>query len=139
MLASTRWARVGDREQPSFAGALLMGVCQGMAVVPGVSRSGSTIAAALWLGVGPGRAFELSMLMSLPAVLGALLVESRPMESGSGDLVHAAIAGLVALVFGVVALLVLRRATVRGHFALFALWVLPVAVATLAMAKAWPH
>lgn len=139
LLVSTRWAKVGDDAQPSLAGALIIGVCQGLAVVPGISRSGSTIAAALWLGVRPDRAFELSMLMSLPAVAGAMIVESRHMSGAAGSLVHATLGALVALILGVAALLALRRVTVRGHFSLFALWVLPIAVATLAMAKAWPR
>lgn len=138
VLVSTRFARLGDREVPTFMGSILIGVCQGIAVVPGISRSGSTIAAALWLGVRPDRAFELSMLMSLPAVAGAVLVEAHHLPGGAGGLVHAILGALVALVFGVLALILLRRLTVGGHFSLFALWVLPVAVATLAMAKAWP-
>jgi len=138
ILVSTRWARAGQHEVPTLAGALLIGVVQGLAVVPGVSRSGSTIAMALWLGVRPDRAFELSMLLSVPAVLGAALLEAQHMHLGADPVFVAVFGAVVAFAFGVVALLVLRRVVVRGHFALFALWVLPVAIATLAMAKAWP-
>jgi undecaprenyl-diphosphatase len=137
LLASTRWVRPGDDEMPGVLGAFLIGIAQGIAVLPGVSRSGSTITLALWLGVRPDRAFELSMLMSLPAVLGAVLLEVRHVTaSGAGA---AALGAVVACGTGVAALLALRRVVVRGHFALFALWVLPVAIATLAMARAWPH
>lgn len=138
ILISTRWIRPGQDEVPTIAGAVLIGIVQGLAVVPGVSRSGSTIAMALWLGVRPDRAFELSMLMSLPAVMGAVLVEARHMTAGSDGLWAALVGAIVAFGVGVVALLLLRRVVVRGHFSMFALWVLPLAVATLAMAKAWP-
>lgn len=138
ILISTRWARAGQHEVPTIVGAVLIGIAQGLAVVPGVSRSGSTIAMALWLGVRPDRAFELSMLMSVPAVLGAVLLEVRHVHPGGGALWAAVFGAAVAFAVGVVALLLLRRVVVRGHFALFALWVLPVAIATLAMAKAWP-
>ncbi|MCB9578866.1 MAG: undecaprenyl-diphosphate phosphatase [Polyangiaceae bacterium] len=139
LLLSTRWARAGEREVPTVVGAILIGIAQGIAVVPGISRSGSTIAAALWLGVRPDRAFELSMLMSLPAVAGAVLVEARHMGGGAGGEVGLAVFGAaVAFVVGLVALWLLRRMVIRGHFALFAVWVLPLAVATLALAKAWP-
>src|SRR5690606_27713059 len=74
LLISTRWVSPGEREQPSWIGAVAIGVAQGLAVLPGVSRSGSTITLALWLGVRPDRAFELSMLMSLPAVFGAVML-----------------------------------------------------------------
>src|ERR1041384_1162097 len=76
-VCSTYWVKPGQREQPSLAGALVIGLLQGFAVLPGLSRSGSTIASALWLGVRPDRAFELSFLMSLPAVLGAIVLEGR--------------------------------------------------------------
>ena len=135
---STYWVRPGQREQPSLAGALLIGLCQGLAVLPGLSRSGGTIASALWLGVRPDRAFELSFLMSLPAVLGAILLESRHAFGAPFPLLSAAIGASVALVTGVLALLALRHLVMRGRFAIFAAWTLPVAIATLAMALVWP-
>ncbi len=138
ILISTRWARSGDDEVPTIMGALLIGIVQGLAVIPGMSRSGSTIALALWLGVRPDRAFELSMLMSVPAVLGAVLLESRHLVVSGGALPAALFGAAVAFAVGVIALLALKRVVVRGHFSMFALWVLPVAIATLAMAKAWP-
>lgn len=130
-LISTRWVQRGQKETPSVVGSLAVGVCQGLAVLPGLSRSGSTIAALLWLGVRPDRAFELSMLMSLPAVFGALLLEGRHMAHGMDAVAPAAVGAAVSLVVGVAALLVLRRVVMRGHFAWFAAWVLPVALATL--------
>jgi len=131
-------ARRGDSEQPSLWGALLVGIAQGFAVLPGLSRSGSTISAALWLGVRPDRAFELSMLMSLPAVLGALLLET-PKAMEHGRLESTALLGaFAALLVGVVALLVLQRLVKRGRFTWFAIWVGPLAVATIAMGLAWP-
>jgi undecaprenyl-diphosphatase len=139
ILVTTRWVRPGERDVPSMLGALAMGVAQGIAVLPGVSRSGSTITLALWLGVRPERAFELSMLMSLPAVFGAVLLElPRLIEAGEGY-GAAALGALVAFLVGLVALSVLRRIVMRGHFAWFALWVLPLALATLALARAWPR
>jgi len=137
---STHWVRPGQKDQPSLPGALLIGFVQGLAVVPGLSRSGGTIACALWLGVRPERAFELSFLMSLPAVLGAILLESRhAFGAGNAFPVAPALVGAVAALFvGIVALLALRKVVVGGRFALFALWTVPVALATLAMALAWP-
>jgi undecaprenyl-diphosphatase len=139
VLVSTRWAPRGTNDSPSVVQAVLLGVAQGLAVLPGLSRSGSTIAAALWLGVRPERAFELSMLMSLPAVLGAILLELPRAIAQPSSLVLAAVGALVALGVGVGALYVLRRALVVGKFAVFALWVAPLAIATLAMARAWPR
>jgi undecaprenyl-diphosphatase len=137
-LISTRWVIPGDREHPSLVGALLIGLFQGFAVLPGLSRSASTIALALWLKVRPERAFELSMLMSLPAVLGAVLLEGRHLLAAGGPVGPAAAGACVAFVVGVVALYFLRRVVMRGHFSWFAFWVLPLALATLALARVWP-
>ncbi len=127
LLISTRFARVGDREVPTYLGALLIGVAQGIAVLPGISRSGTTIALALWLGVKPARAFELSMLMSVPPVLGAMALEARHVsELGAPEIVL--IGAVVAFITGALAMVLLRRVVIRNQFAWFAAWVIPVAV-----------
>lgn len=138
VVASTRWATSGEEEWPTLLGALLIGVAQGVAVLPGVSRSGCTIAMALWLGVRPARAFELAMLSSLPVVAGAILVELPALPGTSLDLPRALLGVVVACVVGSGAVLWLRRSLVDGYFAWFALWVLPLSIATLALARAWP-
>jgi undecaprenyl-diphosphatase len=129
----------GGDEHPSIVGALLIGVAQGFAVLPGLSRSASTITLALFLGVRRERAFELSMLMSLPAVLGATLLEAPAAFADRSMLLPALIGALVAFAVGLLALNVLRRIVVAGRFSWFAVWVVPVAMATLAMSQAWPH
>lgn len=135
---STHWVRPGQKEQPSLLAALLIGFVQGLAVFPGLSRSGGTIACAMWLGVRPERAFELSFLISLPAVFGAIVFESRHAFADSFPVVPALVGALVALFVGILALVVLRKIVMRGRFALFAFWTVPVGLATLAMAAAWP-
>jgi undecaprenyl-diphosphatase len=107
--------------------------------LPGLSRSASTITVALLLGVRRERAFELSMLMSLPAVLGATLLEAPKAFADSALVLPAAIGAVVAFLVGLGALGLLRRIVVAGRFSWFAAWVVPVALATLALATAWPH
>jgi len=139
LLTSTRFVRRGEEDTTSALGALALGFAQGLAVLPGLSRSGSTVTVALWLGIKPERAFELSMLMSLPAVLGAVLLElPKALRTPHGWGV-AALGALIAFFTGVLALYLLRRVMMKGKFALFALWVLPLSVATLALARAWPN
>lgn len=138
VLASTAWAPHGKDENPGARAALIVGAMQGLAVAPGVSRSGLTIASLLFLGIERGRAFELSMLMSLPVIFGAVLLEAVSHSSELRDLGVPALGTAVAFVSGVLALLLLRRVVVGGRFHWFALWVTPLALATLAMAWAWP-
>lgn len=139
VLIASRFAKDGDDEQPGVVGALLMGAAQGLAVLPGLSRSASTITVALFLGVRRERAFELSMLMSLPAVLGATLLEAPNAFADGRLLLPSAIGAVAAFVVGVLSLGLLRRVVMAGRFAWFAIWVVPVALATLALARAWPH
>jgi undecaprenyl-diphosphatase len=138
MLMLAHAATPGDREQPSLAGALAIGFAQGLAVLPGLSRSGSTIAVALLLGVRKERAFELSMLISLPAILGALLLESRHVVGTPFPGTPALVGTTVAFVTGLFALGLLRRIVVGGRFGWFAFWVGPLALATIGMGLAWP-
>jgi undecaprenyl-diphosphatase len=135
-LVSTYFVHPGQAEVPRPSLALLLGVVQGLAVLPGVSRSGLTIALALWLGVKPSRAFELSMLMSLPAVFGALLLEVPQLAGSANGLGPGLLGAGIAFGVGVVALALLRNAVVRGHFPFFAVWTLPLAGWMLARAFA---
>lgn len=139
LLLVTKVLRPGGLEYPSALIAVVAGVAQGFSVIPGISRSGATIAALLLFGVQRRRSFELSMLMSLPAVLGAVALELPRMLQAPSGVAFPLLGMLVAFATGVMALLTLRRVVVSGGFWAFALWVGPLAVATLAMARAWPH
>lgn len=139
-LVLAHFAGPGERDQPTAQGALLLGVAQGLSLLPGLSRSGSTIAVALLLGVRPVRAFELSMLISLPALVAGIVLEARPLLALPlpGDLASVLVGGLAALATGVLALHALRGIVARRRLAWFAFWVGPLALATLALGIAWP-
>ncbi|MFC1641654.1 undecaprenyl-diphosphate phosphatase [Myxococcota bacterium] len=138
LLASARWPQGGEATSVPLWGALLLGAVQGFAVLPGVSRSGSTIALGLWLGLKRERAFELSMLMSVPAVLGAVALEVPDLMRSPQDVPLGLVGASIALVVGVGALALLRKWVLSGRFPFFALWTLPLALATLALAASWP-
>ena len=138
LLTSALWARPGTLSAPSISGALLLGVAQGVAVAPGVSRSAITIVVALWLGLRAERAFELSMLLGIPAVAAALALELLGAPALGQYALLVAIAGIISLPLGLLGLGLSRRVVSAGNVAWFALWVLPLALATLALAKAWP-
>jgi undecaprenyl-diphosphatase len=72
-------------QRPGVRIALLMGVAQAFAIVPGISRSGATVVAGLWLGVEAEEAAEFSFLMAIPAILGAAVLQLPDvMEGGLG-------------------------------------------------------
>ncbi|EHM10446.1 putative bacitracin resistance protein [Thermanaerovibrio velox DSM 12556] len=74
VLTVSRFIPPGARKVGLMVG-LVVGLAQGIAVMPGISRSGSTIVAALAVGLSPLEAFRFSFLLSVPAVIGATLVE----------------------------------------------------------------
>lgn len=101
-----------------------VGFAQGLAVFPGISRSGSTICSGLFLGLTPGEAFDFSFLMSLPSVLGAILLEILDL-GGTAGFLESLPAGwwqgaAAAFISGLFALAVLRRFVVRGRWNGFA-------------------
>ena len=72
--------------KPGVGVALVMGVAQAVAIVPGISRSGATVVAALWRNVDPREAAAFSFLMSVPAVGGAGLLKVPELVAGGGGL-----------------------------------------------------
>ncbi len=117
-------------KMPDLPAAVLIGVAQGIAIIPGVSRSGMTIAVALILGLGFGFSFRFSFLLSIPAVLGALLLEAGHIPWEGGHWPQLALAVAVAALAGFLALMLLRRIVVQDHFHRFAYYVLAIAAFT---------
>ena len=147
ILGATRLARAGASGRTAAAmrltDALAIGLAQGVAIAPGVSRSGATIAVALLLGLDRDLAGRYSFLLSLPAVLGANLLEinfAGGLGGGGGG--GAAIAsaapllagGLAALLSGVLALTVFMGLVRRGRIHGFAYYCLAAGIATLVLA-----
>jgi undecaprenyl-diphosphatase len=76
MTAARLSRRTTDIErEPSWGTAAFMGVAQAIAIFPGITRSGSTVLAGLWRRVDPVAAAEFSFLMSIPAILGAAVLQ----------------------------------------------------------------
>jgi len=106
----------------SFLVALLMGSAQGMALIPGVSRSGVTIAAGLMSGVKKEEAFKFSFLLSIPAVIGALIVESGNLLSGEINELAVILGVAISIIVGYVSLKLLRKLLLRERFHQFAFY-----------------
>ncbi|MGE4496234.1 MAG: undecaprenyl-diphosphate phosphatase [Deferribacterales bacterium] len=76
--------------------SFIIGIVQGIAVIPGISRSGSTVAAGLFLGVKREDMAEFSFLMSVPAIFGAALLQVRHLETLPVEQLPAYGAGMLA-------------------------------------------
>lgn len=125
MLIGTRLMPKGEREV-SFLRAILMGVGQSVALLPGVSRSGTTLAVARGGRVSPERAAEFSFLMSAPLIMGGTLLELVELIRGKGEAAACDLSWLtllwgvaLAAVVGYASLALLVRALKGRWFWLF--------------------
>jgi undecaprenyl-diphosphatase len=136
LVASTKKLREGTEETLDVKRAVLLGLAQGLAVLPGLSRSGTTIALGMGMGLKPEAAFRLSFLLSLPAVLGACVLELGSPEVLRTFGAPALFGAFVSLLVGLFALHFLKSVIAKGRFSLFALYLVPLGLAMLALADA---
>ncbi len=135
----TAFRRGGRRDISGmrFIDALLIGIAQGAAITPGISRSGTTIAAALFLGLDRRTAARYSFLLALPTVLGAGMV----------DILHSVVSphpvavtpmvlgGVTAAIAGWLAIKVLLRFLLTGYLFIFSLYCWLVGLLVLLAAR----
>ena len=123
LFLSDRMNRGGkDLKTATVLDALLVGVGQAIAVVPGLSRSGTTISCGMARGFSREFAVKFSFLMSIPAVLGANLLSLIDAVKAGIDwsLMPMYIAGVIsAAVFGYLAIWLLKFITKKGSFGAF--------------------
>ncbi len=105
--------------------ALIIGVAQGVATIPGLSRSGCTIAAGMMRGLDRTFAVRYSFLLSLPAVLGATLLEVKDVIGGKGGIPEGMLSKylvgmLIAGVVGYFSIRLVNLLASRGRFGAFA-------------------
>jgi undecaprenyl-diphosphatase len=110
--------------------ALMIGIAQAAAMIPGISRSGATICTALYQNVSPERAANFSFLMLLPVVLGATLIKSIEMaqvgfEMGAVPLI---IGTFAAYLSGIVAIYIVIDFVKKGRLQYFAFYVFTVGI-----------
>jgi len=135
LLFSTR-PLAGTLRRLGWGRALAIGCAQAVAILPGVSRSGATIATALWLGVEREQAARFSFFLALPAIAGAfILLFAKALKSGSLEsgaaLGPLAVAFVTAGISGYVAVGLILRALARRHFAWFGVWCCLVGLSAL--------
>lgn len=109
-----------------FKKSLIIGLIQAIAILPGVSRSGSTIFAGLLVGLSPLNAFNFSFCLFIPATLGAALLEARRMVLL--DLPSLIPAFIICFFVGLATLAVLKKILISRHFWLFGFYTLALAI-----------
>ena len=135
VLWSTRWAKA--RAEPlTPGGALQIGLAQAVAILPGISRSGSTVSAALWRGLPPGDAAEFSFLLAVIIIAGSGVFEARHAgtDIASVGVLPLAVSFVLAFASGIWAIRFLVATLRRGRFYLFAPYCWVIGLLTLAYA-----
>lgn len=118
--------------QTTLKDALIIGIVQGLAILPGISRSGATISTALFLGVDRKVAGRYSFLLSIPAIAGALVLGLNSPDLQTAIPLGTIVAGsVISALVGWLALVILLRVVDRGQLHRFAPYCWLVGVITL--------
>jgi undecaprenyl-diphosphatase len=122
ILLSSRFAV--QRQRPgaklTVLDAIIVGTAQGIAIIPGISRSGTTITTGLWLGVDAQMAARASFIMSIPAILGALVLQLKDVPVESLEFGPMAVGAAAAFVSGIAAIVAVQRVLKWQGFWMFA-------------------
>ncbi len=126
----------GRRPMTSFGfwGSACVGLAQGMAIVPGISRSGTTVSAALLLGMDRSHAGRFSFLIAIPAIFGAFLLEARGLKALPHEAVGPYLLGMgVAFGVGLISIKIFLQVIVKRRLLWFSLYCWAVAALSLAL------
>lgn len=146
ILFATKFFENGQKslEKLSWFDSLFIGIFQALAILPGISRSGSTISAGLFRGVKREDAFKFSFLLAIPVIFGAMvlqLFDPSSLAKGEGfdfnlnNLNSGFLANFVgfvtAAVFGFLSLKILEKITAKGKLHYFAVYCLALSLIIL--------
>lgn len=114
--------------------ALVVGVFQGIAMLPGVSRSGSTVSSAMFLGFSKPFAVSFSFILGIPVILASAALDLKDsLEAGLAfDWLPVIIGMVTAAVVGYLAIILIKWLVMNNHFRIFAYYTLVLGVLVLA-------
>ncbi len=137
MAAAERWSRPNVEagvEQLTWTGSLIVGVAQAFALVPGVSRSGSTIATGMFIGLNRATAARFSFLLATPVTIAALAKELPNLRGAAEQGISGmeiAVGIVTSLVVGLAAIRFLLRYLAVGSLYPFVVYRIALAVVVL--------
>lgn len=115
-----------DMQNISYKDALIIGLVQALAILPGISRSGLTLFAALFLGMKRKEAVKYSFLMSLPVTFGAGILKLE----GFNFNIYYFLGTVVAFLSGILGLYILKKTVLNGKLKFFAYYCFSVSIFT---------
>lgn len=119
----------------TYANAFIIGICQGFATLPGLSRSGTTISACLISGFNRKFAVKYSFIMSIPAVLGAVVLELKDASSLKivpTDILYNAVGMAVAAIVGYICIKTMLVVVKKKKFIFFSIYCFIIGIVSIA-------
>lgn len=119
----------------SYGNAVFVGICQGIATLPGLSRSGTTITACLLSGFNRQFAVKYSFIMSIPAVLGAAVLELKDLDitsTANTDLVNYLVGMVVAAIVGYICIKTMLVIVRQKKFMFFSIYCFAMGIISIA-------
>jgi len=136
ILFATRNFTKLDRDKLKVKDALILGLIQGLAVIPGISRSGITISTLFFRKIQRSLAFTFSFIVSIPIILGAALLEAKKIGVLAQTDIRNLITGFIFSFFsGLIALLILKMVINKSKFYYFGYYCIFMAIVTLLFIK----
>lgn len=126
-----------NSKEMNYSDAFLIGIAQGIAIIPGISRSGITIATGLLCKLRKEMVFKFSFLLSIPAVIGAVITESENLFLAEADGSFMVLGVIVSVIIGYTALKLLQKLLLKQRFHRFAYycWLLGTAIIAVTMTR----
>jgi undecaprenyl-diphosphatase len=122
-----------NKEELDLKSAFIIGIAQALALTPGISRSGFTVAAALLLGITRKKAFEFSFILAIPALLGAFIINIPDIMETNVEIFYL-LPGAVAAFFSVLlALWVFYKLIVKKDLYFFSYYLWTVSAVSLSL------
>jgi len=137
-------SKSGDEniEKSEFSKSLLVGVAQAMALLPGISRSGSTMAAGLAVGWSRSKSARFSFLLMIPVVSGAVILKlpeiPELISNGSVQISHLLIGFFSAAISGYFSIILLLKIIGKYSFNVFAVYCMAIGLLSLIANLIWP-
>jgi len=122
--------RIGNKKI-GILDSLLIGLAQGITIIPGISRSGVTVATGLLRRVDKATAFKYSFLLSVPTVIGATVMESKELAVANVDMTPLFLGATISMIVGYASLKLLQKIVMNEKFHLFAYYCWTVGLAII--------
>ena len=122
--------RPGNKKMTALD-SLLIGIAQAAAIIPGISRSGTTVSTGLLRKIDKTNTFRYSFVLSLPAIMGATIIESKDLIIGNINPIPIVLGVIVSMIVGYASLKLLQKSVMKEKFHLFAYYCWTVGILTV--------